>query len=76
MPTTAIATYTVTTVAIAPKTERGMSIPGRRASSARFATVSSPVNASIASGSANAIECHVGLVPSDKSCVSLSGEKR
>ena len=51
--TTAIATYSVTTVPIATNSERGRSTPGRRASSARFATVSSPVYASIASGSAN-----------------------
>ncbi len=58
--TTAIATYIVTTVPIAANSERGRSTPGRRASSARFATVSSPVYASIASGTANSSDWTVG----------------
>ena len=57
------------------KSERGRSTPGRRASSARFATVSSPVKASIASGSAKASSCQVGCVPSDVPGVSACGEK-
>ena len=64
-PTIAIATYAVTTVPIARKSARGRSTPGRRASSARFATVSRPVNASIASGIANTSELTVGAVPSE-----------
>ncbi len=60
---------------MAPKRLRGRSRPGRRVSSARFATVSSPVYASIASGSAKAIECQVGVSPSEVPAVSASGEK-
>ena len=72
--TTAIATYTVTTVAIPPNTDRGRSTPGRRASSARLATVSRPVKASIASGTENARACHVGCDPRDVPWVSACGE--
>ena len=50
--------------------------PGRRVSSARFATVSSPVYASIASGIANASECQVGDVPREVPALSAPGEKR
>ena len=59
--TTAIATYIVTTVAMPPNTERGRSTPGRRASAARLATVSRPVNASIASGRAKASDVPGGM---------------
>ena len=53
----------------------GSCTPGRRVSSARFATVSRPVYASIASGSANAISCHDGEMPSETPCVSALGDQ-
>ncbi len=54
---------------------RGRSRPGRLASSARLATVSRPVYASIASGSANTIWCHDGVTPSDSPRVRALPEK-
>ena len=53
----------------------GSCTPGRRVSSARFATVSSPVYASIASGRAKTSSCHVGELPSETSCVSAPGDQ-
>jgi hypothetical protein len=42
-PTAAVKTVTTTTSPIAEKSDRGSVLPGSRASSARFATVSRPV---------------------------------
>ena len=63
MPTTPIANETTTTAPIPAKRLRGSVRPGSRVSAERFATVSRPVYASIASGSANASSSHAGSVP-------------
>ena len=73
-PTAATAAVRRTTSPIAEKRLRGSVRPGSRASSARLATVSSPVYASIASGSANARSSQVGETPRSVPCVSASGE--
>ena len=54
---------------------RGKVRPGSRVSAARFATVSSPVKASIAAGRANAIADQVGAVPRSVPFARLSSEK-
>ena len=75
MPTTAISTVTTTTPVSALNRLLGRLTPGSRASSARFDTVSRPVYASIASGSANRIPCHDGELPRCTPCVSACAEK-
>ena len=72
----AIRTVTTTTSPIAEKSERGSVRPGSRASSARLATVSSPVYASIASGSANARSPQSWPVAKPRPSESVSGESR
>ena len=69
-----MSTVTNTTRPIAEKSERGSVRPGSVASSARFATVSSPVYASMASGSANARSDHSWPPASSKPSPSVSGE--
>ena len=55
---------------------RGMLLPGSRASWARLASVSRPVYASIATGSAKASECQVGATPGWAPCPRSDGENR
>ena len=75
-PIAAISTVTSTTSPIAEKSERGSVRPGSRASSARFAAVSRPVYASIASGSAKARSPHSWPLAKPKPSRSVSGERR
>ena len=75
-PTIAMRTVTTTTAPIAEKRLRGRSRPGSRVSPARFATVSRPVYARNASGTANVSWCQDGLVPRWRPCRSACGEKR
>ena len=73
-PMAAIRTVTSTTSPIAEKSERGSARPGSRASSARLATVSRPVYASIASGSAKARSPHSWPLAKPRPSRSVSGE--
>jgi hypothetical protein len=75
-PTAAIATETMTAAPIPAKRLRGRVRPGSRVSAARFATVSRPVYASMASGSENAIADQVGAVPRSRPRPSASLESR
>ena len=74
-PMAAISTVTSTTSPIAEKSERGSVRPGSRASSARFAAVSRPVYASIASGSAKARSPHSWPLAKPKPSRSVSGRE-
>jgi hypothetical protein len=54
----------------------GSALPGSRASAARFATVSRPVKASMASDREKTSECHVGAVPRSMPLPKPSAESR
>ena len=71
-----MSTVTTTTSPIAEKSDRGSVRPGSVASSARFATVSRPVYASIASGSANARSLQSWPLAKPSPSPSVSGESR